>query len=620
MKKAFLLAILSVFGFAGVSQAEDGQPPYRRTLDIGKIVITAAKIEQRYEDLPVNVNIVEGSSIQDSGAGEISAVLDKLPALNIINYGSDGATKTAHARGLSGAQVLTLVDGIPVNSPRDGVADFNKIDLTNIERIEILRGPASSIYGSGAMGGVINIITNDGKTFPRTMLKSLYGLNDTRGIYFAHGRDLKLFDYYLSHDTYKTNGHRENSDYEYHNSNLKLGVTPKADNRLIFNYGYYTAEVGTPGKNIAPQLEDRQETRRENFDLTWKADLTQGSDVLFKAYHNIDRLEFIDNLARDDVDTHQTQVSGLDLQFAQKVLEAIRLTAGYNRQNYTLDSSTSGKHDYFLNAFYVESEISPLERLKLYFGGRYDNYSNFGGRISPSSRFSWWLNDNFKLHGLYGRSFRAPTFNDLYWPRTVYPAAWGGGGEEGNTKLSPEKAESYECGVSTYFFKVFWTDLTYFRNDAKDMIVWNVDNAGWWRPENISSALTQGLEANCDFMITERLKANFNYTLLYAKDKETKKWLIYRPRHKYNFNFNYQTKGGWTFDWSSRYVTKRFVVNDNSRSLDHYWTADAAISRSFGQKWQWQISARNLFDQDYEEAEGYPMPGTEVLTSLKYEF
>jgi len=621
-KISVLMAMSVLLTVNNIVIAEEENRRRLHTLDIGKIVITPSKIEERYEELPVNVSVVDSQAIEDSGATEVCELLDRLPSVNIIDYGSDGSTKSVHTRGLSGSQVLTLLDGIPVNTPRDGVADLNKIDLTNIEKIEVLRGPASSIYGSGAMGGVVNIITKDGKSFPKTMLKSKYGLYDTREISFAHGRDLDIFDYYFSHDTYKTNGHRQNSDYEYHNTNLKLGYTPWADNRLTFNYGYYQSELGTPGTNqvydpvwdSGEDIDDRQESWRENFDLTWKADLTRDSNILLKAYHNIDRLEFIENLACDDVDAHQTKVYGIDLQFAQKIFDSIRVTAGYNRQDLRLNSSTSAKHKYFLNAFYFEGEIDPLEKMKFYFGARYDDYSNFGDRISPNTRFSWWLNDNFKIHGLYARSFRAPTFNDLHWPRQeTYQM-------EGNPNLSPEKAQSYELGISTYFFKALWTDVTYFRNRVKDMIIWNVDSAGWWRPENVSTAIIQGMEWNSDFVIWERLKANLNYTLLYAKDKETKKWLIYRPRHQYKLNLNYKTENDWTYDLAWRYATKRFTLDDNLRSLGHYWVTDASISKKFWDIWEFQISAKNLFDQDYEEEEGYPMPGTQILTSLKCEF
>lgn len=617
-KKSWILMAMSVLLMVNNAiTAEEENERKLHTLDIGTIVITPSRIDEKYEELPVNVSVVEAQAIEDSGATDICELLDRLPSVNIIDYGSDGSTKSVHTRGLSGSQVLTLLDGIPVNTPRDGVADFNKIDLNNVEKIEVLRGPASSIYGSSAMGGVINIITKDGRSFPKTMFKTKYGLFDTREVTFAHGRDMGEFDYYFSHGTYKTDGHRKNSDYEYHNTNLKLGYTPWADNCLTFGYGYYQSELGVLGPNSWEDVDDRQENWRENFDLTWKADLTRDSNILLKTYHNVVRLEFIENLACDDVDTQQTKTYGVDLQFTQRIFDSIRLTAGYNRQDCRLNSSTSDKHKYFLNAFYFEGEVDPWEGMKLYFGARYDDYSNFGDRISPSARFSWWLNDNFKLHGLYGHSFRAPTFNDLYWPRED----WGiFGGVEGNIGLSPEKAESFEVGVSTYFFKALWTDVTYFRNQVKDLIIWNPDANNWWRPENVSSAIIQGMELNSDFVMWERLKANLNYTLLYAKDKETKKWLIYRPRHQYKVNLNYKTKSGWTYDWAWRYVTKRFTIDDNLRSLSHYWVTDASVAKKFWDIWEFQISAKNLFDQDYEEEEGYPMPGTQVLTSLKCEF
>jgi outer membrane cobalamin receptor len=614
MKKLLLIGLLLCF--SGLALAEEDN---LHSLDIGTIVITPSRIEEQYEGLPQNVSVVTKGAIEDSGATSTAAILDRLPSVNIIDYGSDGTVKSVHTRGLANQQVLTLINGLPAQTPRDGLADLNKIDLNNIERIEVLRGPASSIYGASAMGGVINIITRDGKNFPKTMLKSKYGLYDTRQINFAHGQDLDIFDYYLSHDTYKTNGHRQNSDYEYHNTNLKLGYTPRADNRLTFGYGYYQSELGSVGKLTSEDLDNRQESWRQNLDITWKADLTKDSNILLKAYHNVDRLDFIWNLAEDNVNAHQSKGYGADLQFAQKILDTLRFSAGYNRREFRLNSSSSGKHSAFLNAFYCEGEGDLWEKIKLYFGARYDDYSNFGDRISPSARFSWWLDDNFKLHGLYAHSFRAPTFNDLYWPRED----WGAWVVEGNTSLSPEKAESYEFGISTYFFKAFWTDLTYFRNRIEDLIKWTSTTSGGVTtstPENIASAITQGVELNSDFVIWERLKANFNYTLLYAKDKETKKWLEYRPRHQYKLNLNYRTESGWTFDSSWRYLSKRFTLSDNLVSLGAYWVTDLSIAKEFLDIWEFQISASNLFDRDYEEQQGYPMPGTQILTSLKCEF
>jgi outer membrane cobalamin receptor len=615
MKRIFLLVVLLLSNYPAARAEEDAEDT-RRILDIGTIVITPCTVGEQYGESPQNVSVVEGEDIQSSGVTSTAEILENIPSVNILDYGADGARKTIYTRGLSESQVLVLVDGIPMHTPRDGIADLNKIDPANIEKIEVLRGPASSIYGAGAMGGVINIITKDGRNSSKTSIKSKYGLYDTRGIDFSHGKNLGLWDYYFSHDTYKTNGHRPNSDYEYHNTKLKLGYTPYKDNRLTFGYGYYQSQLGVPGADSRPDPDDRQESWRQDINLTWKAKAGEDSDILFKAYHNIDRLEFIENLACDDVDAHHSKVYGVDLQYAYKILEKLRVIAGYNRQDFGLNSSTSAKHKSFLNAGYFEGELNPLERLNLYFGARYDNYSNFGDRISPSGRFSWWLNDNFKLHGLYGRSFSAPTYNDLYWPTED----WGvHGGVEGNPDLGPEKAESFELGISTYFLKAIWSDVTFFRNQIEDLIIWNKDSTLWYRPENLSEALIQGVEWNSDFIIWEKLKANFNYTWLYAKDKDTKKWLVYRPQHQYKLNLDYKYDG-WSVDWAWRYVSKSFTVDTNLDSLSHYWVADTGIGRKFKDIWEVRLSVKNLFDRDYKQKQGYPMPGRQFLTSLKCEF
>jgi outer membrane cobalamin receptor len=615
VKKACFLAVL-IFCYSLTVYGEDTEVK-GRILDIGKIVITPSKVEQQYSDLPQNVSVIEGDAIESSGAAAATEALNRLPSLNIVNYGAAGATKTIHSRGFSDSQVLVLVDGIPAHTPRDGTADLNKLDLDNVEKIEVLRGPASSIYGSGAMGGVINIITKDGRSFPKTMCKAEYGFHDTRGINFAHGRNLDIWDYYFSHDTYKTNGHRSNSDYECHTTNLKLGYTPWKDNRLVFSYGYHQSELGVLGPDYWQDTDDRQESWRQDISLTWDADITEDANILLKGYHNIDRLEFIENLACTDLDAHKSKIGGVELQYAQKILDRVRLTAGYNRQDFRLDSSASGKHKSFLNAAYFEGEVDILEEVKLFLGARYDNYSNFGDRFSPSSRFSWWLNDNFKFHGLYSQAFRAPTYNDLYWPREDW-GIWGG--VEGNELLGPEKSESYEVGISTYFLEAIWTDLTFFRNRVEDLIIWNEDSSSWHRPENMAQAIIRGVELNSDFMLWKRLKTNLNYSYLYAKDKNTKNYLIYRPQHQYKLNLDYKTENGWDIDCGFRYVSKRFTIEDNTNTLSPYWVVDTSISKELWDIWELRLSGKNIFDRDYREIQGYPLPGRQITTSLKCEF
>lgn len=599
------------------SQASDlGASNY--TLDLEKIVITASKIEQLYKHSTQNISIITSKDLESICLDEITQVLDLLPSVDILEYGSSGSTRSVHTRGASSTQVLTLIDGRPVNTPRDGATDFNQIPLSNIERIEVLRGPASSIYGAGAIGGVINIITKSGKEKMQTELFNKFGSFSTKHTYLTHGSKIKDFDYLLSYDYLTSHGHRDNSSYLSNNVNTKFGYQFNQDNRITVSGGYYNSEVGTPGLVSNQDLDDRQEAFKKYIDLTYTGKLFEGQNILLKLFHNFDRLEFIETFDPLNKNTHQTKMYGLDAQISQTFFNIFRTAIGMAFQENRLNSSSSAKHTYNLKGAYFESETDFLERGSLKFGARWDDYSNFGDRISPSISSEFWLFDILKLHTLAAKSFRTPTFNDLYWPREDYGAPWGG--VEGNPNLGPEKAISYEAGLSGYLFNKFKADITLFKTKFKDLIEWSVDNNKWWRPQNVSSATIKGVEFETEFLLKEYLKANFNYTYLEAKDISTKKWLIYRPRHLYKLKFIYSPIFKFEVGLSMIYKTKRFTNADNTALLEHYFVPNLNFIYRINKNVQINFEINNLFDRIYHEEEGYSMPRRAFYGGIKFSF
>ncbi|MFH1848110.1 MAG: TonB-dependent receptor plug domain-containing protein, partial [Candidatus Omnitrophota bacterium] len=308
MKRIILAALIAgiVLGAKGLKAEEtDALAP---CLDLEKIIVTPSRMEQRYKDSPVNISIIEESDIKDSGATEITQVLDTLPSVNIIDYGSFGSTKSVHTRGASSSQVITLVNGRLANTPRDGMTDHNQIPIDNIERIEVLRGPASNIYGANAVGGVINIVTKSGKKEMETEFETKVGKHATSIGHFAHGWKVNDFDYFVTSGYMESKGHRQNSDYEKHDHTVKLGYDLNNENRLTLDMGYGASEAGSPGRNSDVDLDDREERRTDYLDVTWQGSCWSDSKVLLKLYQNMDRLEFIESLSPvHSKDTHQTK-------------------------------------------------------------------------------------------------------------------------------------------------------------------------------------------------------------------------------------------------------------------------------------------------------------------------
>jgi len=608
-----VVLVLSGSTFVEGADSEDS----RYAIDLERIIVTPSRIEQGYRYSTQNTSIISGEELESSGITEVTEALDLLPSVDILEYGSTGATRSVHTRGASSSQVLTLIDGRPVNTPRDGATDFNQISISNIERIEVLRGPASSIYGASAVGGVINIITKTGKEEMHTHALNKFSSFNTKSSSFAHGHKVKDLDYFISYDYLASHGHRDNADYLSNNVNTSLGYQLDDNNHISLSSGYFNSEVGTPGLLSNIDLDDQQETFKRYIDITYNGKILEDQDIIFKVFHNIDRLEFIETFVPMDKATHQTKIYGMDSQISHTFFDIFRCAIGASYQGHRLNSTTSNKHTYDLRAVYLESETDFFNKGSLKLGARWDDYSSFGDKLSPSASFNYWLFEEIKLHGLAAKSFRAPTFNDLYWPREDW-GVWGG--VEGNTGLSPEEATSCEAGISSYFLERFKTDVTLFKTDFDDLIEWTVDNAWWWRPQNTSSATIKGLEFETEFVLKEHLKANVNYTYLESKNKDTKKWLIYRPRHLYKLRLTYSPVPKYELGLSAIYKTKRFANAANTSILGNYFVVNPNFSYKINDHAQLLFEAKNIFDEDYQEERDYSMPGRAFYTGVKLTF
>lgn len=590
-------------------------------VDLDKIVITASKIEQAYRKSAQNISIIEKEDIEAMGITDFTEILDFLPSVDIVEYGSAGSTRSVHTRGAASTQVLTLIDGRPINTPRDGLADFNQIPIAAIERVEVLRGPASSLYGASAIGGVINIITRRGKEKMSSSLQTQFGSFNTKSVSLAHGYKIKDADYFLTYEYLASHGHRNHSEHMSNNVNTQLGYSFNNDNRLSVSGGYYNSETESPGPVVYEDLDDRLEAFKKYVDLTYSGKLLEGQNVLLKFFHTIDRFEFTETPVPQEKNTNQAKVYGVDAQVSQTIFEILRTAIGADFQEHRLNSSNSGKHTYNLRGGYFETEIDILKHGSIKFGSRWDKYSNFGQRTSPSIAAHLWIFDTLKLHALAAQSFRAPTFNDLYWPREEW--FWFGfpvGGVEGNPNLGPEKAKSYEAGFSTYLFKKFKTDVTFFKTRINDLIEWTMDDAGWWRPQNVNSAVLKGLEAETELISKDWLKANLSYTYLEARNKETKRWLVYRPRHLYKLKLAYSPFPKLETGLTALYKSKRYANASNSDFLKHASILNLHASYKLINNVSVNFEVKNIFDRNYQEEKDYSMPGRAFYGGMKIEF
>lgn len=583
-------------------------------IELEKIVVTPSRIKEPYVESGRKIDIVSNHHLKHLNPKNVSEVLEDIAAVNISDYGSQGAQKTISMRGSTAAQVLVLIDGRPINSPRSGDIDLSTIPLDNIERVEVLRGPASSIYGSSAMGGVVNIITKEPpRKGQKTEILTSFGTFRTYQERLSYGAKLNNFGLRLDNSYQSSEGHRDNAEYNAKDVNSKLIYEFDSRNKLTLNAGFYKDKLGTPGSILSPDLNDKQLDRKNFFDLIWDTRPWTDKDIEISSriYQNYDRLEFIETPEPLDKTTHTTKSRAINLRLNQRISELYRLIYGFDWIQNLNDSSTTAKHEYIVRAGYLENQLNLWEKLKVDLGVRLDDYSNFGTQPSPSANILYILNDDTRLHFLIARSFRAPTFNDLYWPST--------GLEEGNPNLQPEKGITAEFGIYKSISKRLQAELTYFRSKYDNLIKWQEDSDNIWRPKNIDSAVIQGIEQEFNIEPIDNLNININYAYLRAKDDKTHKYLTYQPKHKATFSLGYKGFAGFNIRLEGQFIDSRFDNANNTIYVKRYYTLDFRLSKKL-KNITFYSNIDNFLNKKYQVRRNYPMPGFTITGGIKMEF
>jgi outer membrane receptor protein involved in Fe transport len=381
--------------------------------------------------------------------------------------------------------------------------------------------------------------------------------------------------------------------------------------------------MGTPGPTTAPDSDDKQDTLKRFFDFNWnfKPDIQTG--ISFKAYQNYDRLEFLENSSDgwnpdNQKDIHTTTVRGIDLQFDKQLLDVYGIVSGFNYVKNMNNSTTSAKHEYNLIAGYLENRLDLFDkRLNINLSGRVDDYSNFDTQFNPSLSMLYKPNESIKFHGLVSRSFRVPTFNDLYWPYNDYGLYYK---EKGNPNLKPEKGVTGELGVDVIINKYFTSGLTYYLSNYKQLIQWSKDENNLWQPMNVNSAVINGIEFENKIFISDKIELNLNYTYLIARDEDTHKYLVYQPKNKLDTCLKYHDYNGLTVELKGQFTGIRFADANNNDKVKSFFVLGLSVSKKFKPGLTCFAYIDNLLNRKYQVMQGYPMPGFSFTGGLKAEF
>lgn len=615
IRKLFFTAGLGLIICSGVQAAD---------VELDKIVVTASRTADEISDVPRDVDVVTGNDIERTQFKDLGEALSDLTSVNISDNGGLGEKKSIRMRGSTASQVLILQDGRPLNNPRDGEVDLSSIPLGNIERVEVVRGPSSSLYGSGAMGGTVNIITkNPPKDGQKTELYSSFGTFRTYDERFSNGAKISKFGYLINGEYESSSGFRANSELDTKDANAKLEYELNDNNRLCFNSGWYRSRAGSPGPLYSADIDDKQKSLKNFQDFNWSFQPDETAGLALKVYQNYDRLQFFSNSidSQDEIlngivpytiYTHTTKARGYDLQLNKRFSQNYQAIGGFNYVGNFNDSTSSGKHKYNVRAGYLENKVD-FDKLKFNLSGRVDDYSTFGTKVNPSFEALYELRSNIRIHGSVSRSFRSPTFNDLYWPDM--------GWTKGNPNLRPERGLTQEVGVQAEINKYLDSELTCYQSEYRDLINWAPDASGLvWQPMNVNSAVIDGIEFGNKIKITPNWGFDGNYTYLMARDKNTHKYLIYQPQNKVDFSLKYNDLKGFTCRLKWQFTGKRFNDPGNTIKVKNFCVLGFDVSKKFNHAVTCFASIDNLLAREYQVLYGFPMPGFSLTVGLKKEF
>jgi len=621
-------------------------------LELGEVVVTATRTEKEVKDVPASVTIIQPEEISASSSSDNVTDLVKsavgVDSQNMGGLASLIVPTSLNLRGLWGpSSTLLLVDGEPLNDGLNGLMNLNLIPRESIKRIEVIRGPFSALYGSFALGGVVNLITKEGDEEEKVSGGIDLGSYEYRSIRLTKSDKLKRSTYHLaferrSTDNYLARDNQVNRDYEEDRLRFKTNFNLKDDANLSLSSSYFKGEggFGLTSKNQEKEMkkEDFQSSllyrnRRERVD--YKANLS---------FHLLGLKNYSESVDPTALPSPPTYVPSLmschsddttlsllaSLPLGEKNFLTLGIENSWNHGKWDLKNlETNQPLSSKLNkevrtfAFYLQDEINLSDKVLFILGSRLDYHSQFGSQLSPKVSFSYRLSPNSSLYSSWGRAFRAPTLGELYSPEWMRAP---GTPYKGNPELKPEKVTAYELGLKKKFSKKMEGRLSLFRNKGKELIIFESP-----QNKNIGRAKMEGVEAEINFKLSKSTQGFLNYTYLEAVDEVSGQVLEYSPHNKANLGLRFKGSpsslvgrhlGPISCSLSSRYLSKRYYLYYQqgppvTKQLPGYVTFDLNFEFELSPQLKLFSSIKNLTNKKYQEYGGYDAGGRTYLIGLR---
>ncbi|MGF1759074.1 TonB-dependent receptor [Photobacterium sagamiensis] len=581
------------------------------------MVVTANRFEQPVKNVIAPISIVTKEEIDAIQAKSLAEVLRRLPGVQVVSAGYGQSTEV-YVRGTSSRHLLVMINGVRIGSATLGSADFSQIPLTGIERIEFIRGSRAALYGSDAIGGVLNIIT---AYQPGETVAELTVGGGSDGYYQAGGSVAGgIGDSGWGKVALKSEGGDgfsarkepfEQDDDGFENKNIVAEIgTHVGNNWKLSLQGYYhDGDSDYDSNDFSGNIIPNSQTENSLYNVAAKAGYSK-SDLISELTIAQNQDEARDYSDISDGDTIKTDRTVINWQNHYQLNNAVEFGGGVEWYRDSVSSTgTNYAEDERDNVALYLTSIYRVNDWQVEGSVRTDDNDSYGTNNTWQLAAAYNITSELQLSANAGTGFKAPTFNDLYWPGA------------GNPDLEPEESKNYEVSLTGAHQILDWRATAY-QSDIDKLIAWAPEDASDpfsnWIPMNVNEAEIKGLELTAGFA-TGLLYHDLSYDYLDTEDKKTNKQLARRSEHSAKWNVSYLAEQ-WQLDVSALYKGKSYDDVANTKELDAYTLVDVAASYFVTDNLAVRGRIANLFDEDYVAKDTYNVQERSYYATMTYQF
>lgn len=572
---------------------------------LNEVIVTASRVPSTFSNLNRNVVVITSEEINETPVNSVQDLLQYVSGVDLKSRGINGVQSDITIRGGNFEQTLILIDGVKVSDPQTGHHNLNlPVSLDDIQRIEILKGQGSRIFGPNAFSGVINIITKKGREKSLSLTAS-GGENNFFETQIHGSYPVGIISNNISFSKKKSDGYRHNTNFDIinfsYNSNLKSDF-----GKVNLFFGLNDKEFGANGFYSVAYPNQWEHTTTKFLNLSAELgneELTFSPKIYWR--RNDDDYLLGDPLPNYE-NIHKTNVYGSEIQISYKSNLGVTSLGGEFIQE-KIESTNLGDHSRDKKGIFAEHKFSPFQDLNIIVGGFVYDYASVGWKVWPGLSIGYNISNKIRIYGSAGKAFRIPSYTELFYTSPTV---------NGNPNLKYEETTNYELGFR-FNENIFSSEINLFRKEGKNLIDYVRISNEPWHAENIAKVNTNGLEVNLnlypDFYDNFPVKKlSLSYTFL-DSDKKTDEFESQYLLDYLKNQIVFSVQNNWWFD-----IHQNWILRYEDRiNLEDHLIFDSQISKSF-YNFKVFIKATNLLNKSYMQISGVPLPGRWILAGVKF--